>query len=67
LLLAFAFYFKGLKENLSGGGVTPFKIKSFRQVQQLLYYPFEDGYGANTFRAFNPTQAEETYSGATRH
>ena len=23
---------------------------------------FEDGDGANTFRAFNPTQAEETYS-----
>ena len=22
---------------------------------------FEDGDGANTFRAFNPTQAEETY------
>ena len=23
---------------------------------------FEDGDGANTFRAFNPTQSEETYS-----
>ncbi|KAK8970054.1 Photosystem II D2 protein [Platanthera guangdongensis] len=23
---------------------------------------FKDGDGANTFRAFNPTQAEETYS-----
>ena len=23
---------------------------------------FEDGDGSNTFRAFNPTQAEETYS-----
>lgn len=27
---------------------------------------FEDGDGANTFRAFNPTQAEETYSMVTR-
>ncbi|CAN4116399.1 unnamed protein product [Withania somnifera] len=26
---------------------------------------FEDGDGANTFRAFNPTQAEETYSMVT--
>jgi photosystem II P680 reaction center D2 protein len=26
---------------------------------------FEDGDGANTFRAFNPTQAEETYSFVT--
>ncbi|TYH31138.1 hypothetical protein ES288_A01G149500v1 [Gossypium darwinii] len=26
---------------------------------------FEDGGGANTFRAFNPTQAEETYSMVT--
>ncbi|KAH0773506.1 hypothetical protein KY290_010643 [Solanum tuberosum] len=26
---------------------------------------FEDGNGANTFRAFNPTQAEETYSMVT--
>ncbi|MTJ43076.1 photosynthetic reaction center family protein, partial [Dolichospermum flos-aquae] len=26
---------------------------------------FEDGEGANTFRAFNPTQAEETYSMVT--
>jgi hypothetical protein len=27
---------------------------------------FEDGDGANTFRAFNPTQAEETYSMGTQ-
>ena len=26
---------------------------------------FEDGDGSNTFRAFNPTQAEETYSMVT--
>ncbi|KAG6513966.1 hypothetical protein ZIOFF_024303 [Zingiber officinale] len=26
---------------------------------------FEDGDGANTFRSFNPTQAEETYSMVT--
>jgi photosystem II P680 reaction center D2 protein len=26
---------------------------------------FEDGDGANTFRAFNPTQSEETYSVVT--
>jgi photosystem II P680 reaction center D2 protein len=26
---------------------------------------FEDGDGANTFRAFNPTQSEETYSMVT--
>ena len=26
---------------------------------------FEDGDGANTFRAFNPTQAEEAYSMVT--
>jgi photosystem II P680 reaction center D2 protein len=28
---------------------------------------FEDGDGANTFRAFNPTQAEETYNIVAAH
>jgi photosystem II P680 reaction center D2 protein len=34
-------------------------------MQQLRNTLFEDGDGANTFRAFNPTQAEETYSFVT--
>ena len=37
----------------------------FRQSIIIIIISVEDGDGANTFRAFNPTQAEETYSMVT--
>ncbi|KAL5645248.1 hypothetical protein ACJX0J_003607, partial [Zea mays] len=56
--------------------LNPFHMMGVAGVlAQLCYAPihgatventlFEDGDGANTFRAFNPTQAEETYSMVT--
>ncbi|KAK4368054.1 hypothetical protein RND71_011846 [Anisodus tanguticus] len=44
------------------GGLRRPSLRKTKSVEKTL---FEDGDDANTFRAFNPTQAEETYSRVT--
>ena len=60
--------FKLLWDPPEGGGKQSLGSRNYvqdetmRPVKNTL---FEDGDGANTFRAFNPTQAEKTYSMVT--